>query len=165
MVATIATNAQSGVVDESFGNNGFVNTVINGTYNVTRATVLQPDGKIIVVGQAGKPSTYIAVAARFNTDGSIDTSFGEDGNVLMPIGTMKSFATDVALQADGKIVMSGYTWDNVTGNIFALRLNTDGTFDNTFGSNGVALVDNGSDVSEAVTIQDDGKVFGRWIFK
>lgn len=54
--------------------------------------------------------------------------------------------------------MSGYTWDNVTGNIFALRLNTDGTFDNTFGSNGVALVDNGSDVSEAVTIQDDGKI-------
>lgn len=158
MVATIATNAQSGVVDESFGNNGFVNTVINGTYNVTRATVLQPDGKIIVVGQAGEPSTYIAVAARFNSDGSFDTSFGEDGNVLMPIGSMKSFATDVALQADGKIVMSGYTWDNVTGNIFALRLNTDGTFDNTFGSNGVALVDNGSDVSEAVTIQDDGKI-------
>lgn len=158
MVAATATNAQSGAVDESFGNNGFVNTVINGTYNVTRATVVQPDGKIVVVGQAGEPSTYIAVAARFNTDGSIDTSFGEDGKVLMPIGSMKSFATDVALQADGKIVMSGYTWDNVTGDIFALRLNTDGTFDNSFGSNGVALVDNGSDVSEAVAIQDDGKI-------
>ncbi|WP_271393363.1 delta-60 repeat domain-containing protein [Aequorivita sinensis] len=52
--------------------------------------MLQPDGKIIVVGQAGEQSTYIAVAARFNTDGSIDTSFGEDGNVLMPIGSMKS---------------------------------------------------------------------------
>ncbi|WP_407933266.1 delta-60 repeat domain-containing protein [Aequorivita sinensis] len=67
-------------------------------------------------------------------------------------------ATDVALQADGKIVISGYTWDNITGDIFALRLNTDGTFDNSFGSNGVALVENGSDVSEAITIQDDGKV-------
>ena len=52
--------------------------------------MLQPDGKIIVVGQAGEPSTYIAVAARFNSDGSFDTSFGEDGNVLMPIGSMKS---------------------------------------------------------------------------
>lgn len=71
---------------------------------------------------------------------------------------MKSFATDVALQTDGKIVMSGYTWDNVTGDVFVIRLNTDGSLDNTFGTDGVALVSNSTDVTESIAVQSDGKI-------
>ena len=71
---------------------------------------------------------------------------------------MKSFATDVALQTDGKIVMSGYTWENVTGDVFVIRLNTDGSLDNTFGTDGVALVSNSTDVTESIAVQSDGKI-------
>lgn len=74
------------------------------------------------------------------------------------MGSMKSFATDVALQTDGKIVMSGYTWENVTGDVFVIRLNTDGSLDNTFGTDGVALVSNSTDVTESIAVQSDGKI-------
>src|SRR5690554_6731733 len=125
---------------------------------MTWGTVVQPDGKIVVVGQTGEPATYKAFAIRYNADGTLDTSFGVDGKHVFPIGSMKSFATDVALQADGKIVMSGYTWDNVTGDVFVIRLNTDGSLDNTFGTDGVALVSNSTDVTESIAVQSDGKI-------
>lgn len=158
LAVTSLSYAQSGVLDTSFGTNGFVNTVVNGTYNYSKGSIVQPDGKIVVVGQAGEASTYKAFATRYNTDGTLDTSFGTNGSQVVAVGPVKSFATDVALQADGKIVVSGYTWDDVTGDIFVIRFNADGTFDNTFGSDGISIADNSTDVSETVAIQNDGKI-------
>jgi len=153
LVSATVVNAQSGFLDPSFGTGGFANTEVDGTYSMTWGTVVQPDGKIVVVGQTGEPATYKAFAIRYNADGTLDTSFGVDGKHVFPIGSMKSFATDVALQADGKIVMSGYTWDNVTGDVFVIRLNTDGSLDNTFGTDGVALVSNSTDVTQSIAVQ------------
>jgi len=158
LVSVTVVNAQSGYLDTSFGTDGFVSTVVKGTYSMTWGTVVQPDGKIVVVGQTGEPATYKAFAIRYNTDGTLDTSFGVDGKQVLPIGSVKSFAIDVALQSDGKIVMSGYTWDNVTGDVFVIRLNTYGSLDNSFGTDGVALVNNSTDVTESIAIQTDGKI-------
>lgn len=151
--------SQSGILDTSFGQNGFVTTVINGTYNFSNATIVQDDGKILVCGRGGEPSTYKATVARYNTDGSLDNSFANNGTLVIPVGNVKSFATDIALQNDGKIVMSAYTWNDVKGEFAAIRLNSDGSFDSTFGNQGVKLISNqGSGVTQSLRIQDDGKI-------
>ncbi len=152
-------NSQSGVLDTSFGNDGFVTTVISGTYNAANSTVVQPDGKIIVVGQAGEPATYKATAARYNTDGSLDTSFGNAGKLLIPIGNAKSYATDVALQADGKIIIAGYTFDNIITQGAILRLNEDGSFDTSFGNQGTVKITTAErNLPESILILEDGKI-------
>tara|TARA_R100000306_G_scaffold25158_3_gene28216 strand:- start:1204 stop:1482 length:279 start_codon:yes stop_codon:yes gene_type:complete len=83
-------------LDLSFGNNGFATTQVSPTYNFATAIVVQPDGKIIVVGDSGEPATYRATVMRLNTDGSLDTSFGTTGNVTITIPSAKSFGMDVA---------------------------------------------------------------------
>lgn len=159
LVSVTVTNAQSGVLDPSFGNDGIVATVISGTYNLAHATVVQPDGKIIVVGQAGEPATYKVAVARYNTDGSLDTTFGNNGTLIIEVGPAKSYGTAVALQEDGKIVIGAYTWDNVTGDFALIRLNEDGSFDNSFGHSGIVIANsNRSEVSETMVILDDGKI-------
>ncbi|PWH87129.1 delta-60 repeat domain-containing protein [Brumimicrobium oceani] len=159
LFATFFVHSQSGVLDPTFGQNGFVTTVINGTYNFSNATIVQNDGKILVCGRAGEPSTYKATVARYNTDGSLDNSFANNGTLVIPIGNAKSFATDIALQNDGKIVMSAYTWNDVKGEFAAIRINSDGSFDSTFGNQGVQLISNsGSAVTQSLRIQDNGKI-------
>ena len=159
MVAATATNAQSGTLDVTFGTDGVVNTAVHSNYNMAETTVVQADGKILVAGSAGTPSSYQMAVARYNPDGSLDTSFAEDGTLRFQVGTLKSFVMDMAQQTDGKILLGGRTWDNVSGDFALVRLNEDGSFDDTFGTNGVALVETAeSEASEAITLLDDGKI-------
>lgn len=76
ILITPSVFAQSGTLDSSFGNNGFATTMVSPTYNFAYATIVQPDGKIIVVGDSGEPATYKTTVVRFNPDGTLDTSFG-----------------------------------------------------------------------------------------
>ena len=134
--------------------------MVSPTYNFAYATIVQPDGKIIVVGDSGEPATYKTTVVRFNPDGTLDTSFGTGGNVTITIPAAKSFGTDVALQVDGKIVVGARTWDNVSGNFVLARLNVNGSFDSSFGTNGVVVADSGgSDVSASLLIDDAGKIY------
>ncbi|RMA58743.1 T9SS type A sorting domain-containing protein [Ulvibacter antarcticus] len=158
LVSISITYAQSGTLDPTFGTNGIVTTVISGTFNFSAGTVVQSDGKIVVAGYAGEPSSYKAAVARYNTDGTLDTSYGNAGTLIIPVGANKSYATDVALQDDGKIVLGARTWDNVSGNFAVIRLNIDGTLDTSFGTGGLTIASNGNDVAETVAIQDDGKI-------
>ena len=159
LVSVTVTNAQSGVLDPTFGNAGIVLTEISPNNNYGEAVAVQADGKIVVAGYAGAPSTYKMAVARYNTDGSLDTSFGTNGTLNFPVGTAKSYVTGIAIQADGKIVLGGYTWDNISGDFALVRLNADGSFDNSFGNNGIVIVDSGdNEVAEVVTVLDDGKI-------
>lgn len=155
---TVAT-AQSGTLDPTFGTDGVVTTAVHSNYNMAETTVVQADGKILVAGTAGTPSTYQMAVARYNEDGSLDTSFGNDGTLRIPVGPLKSFVMDMAQQPDGKILLGGRTWDNVSGDFALLRLNEDGSFDDTFGTNGIALIQTPeTEASEAMTLLDDGKI-------
>lgn len=96
LLTAASGNAQSGTLDLSCGNNGFATTQVSPTYNFATATVVQPDGKIIVVGDSGEPATYKTTVLRLNTDGSLDTAFVTNGNVIIDIPSAKSFGMDVA---------------------------------------------------------------------
>ena len=154
-----------GSLDGSFGNNGVVVTSTNLGGDLAYALAIQPDGKILAAGTSITTRNEFAVV-RYNADGSLDTSFGGDGKVTTAIGLGSgAIAYAVALQADGKIVLAGYSTENPMGTDtdFALvRYNADGSLDTSFDNDGkvtTALTPAGSmDVVNAVVVQTDGKI-------
>ena len=148
--ALVRYNA-SGTVDTTFGTNGTVHTFISGGGDIPAAITIQPnDGKILLAGQAtpdGSSTDFALV--RYNTDGSLDASFGDKGKVTTSFGDGADEATGVAVQANGQIVVSGVSQldgngDNTGEDHFALaRYNPDGSLDTTFGplGNGTVTTD------------------------
>lgn len=97
--------------------------------------------------------------ARYIEDGTLDSSFGNEGTLRFNVGSLKSFVMDVVQQPDGKILLGGRTWNDVSGDFALVRLNEDGSFDSTFGDNGVSRLSTPeSEASEAIALLDDGKI-------
>lgn len=131
---------------------------------VGNAIAIQPDGKIVVAGYTGNGGRETDVLIlRYNPDGTLDNTFGDNGVVTYDSPTSEhDEARAVALQEDGKIVAVGYN-DKFEGyeleNVLVIRLNADGSLDNTFGTSGVVSTDvEVYDYGNAVAIQDDGKI-------
>ncbi len=130
---------------------------------------LQADGKIVMTGLTRRSKDQIAVA-RVNSDGSLDTSFDSDGVRrwgLNPANLSKDFGKAIAIQPDGKIIVTGETYSSsCTGtacdfNPFIVRLNSDGSSDTSFNNSAIGAADpvnirNSDDVKDLV-IQPDGK--------
>ena len=156
-----------GTLDSTFGRGGKVRTDFPGLAAVPSSVVIQSDGKIVVAGGAFPLFTFAGnfEVVRYNPDGSLDRSFGDNGIVTTTFAE-GSYASDVALQADGKIIAAGTVFvDFVIGEPsdtdFALaRYNTDGTLDATFGSGGLVTTDfvGMEDDAFSVLIQADGKI-------
>src|SRR5439155_13188760 len=97
----------AGTLDPSFGTGGMVNFNFSFT-DRAYASVLQPDGKVVVAGSTSPASTKAIALARFLPDGTLDTGFGTGGRVTTPaFNGSEAFAA--ALQADGKILTAGLT--------------------------------------------------------
>jgi uncharacterized delta-60 repeat protein len=143
-----------GSLDPSFDGDGKLTISLEGATTVD-AVAVQPDGKIVVAGSFVFGNVF--VVARFNSDGSPDTSFGSNGEVFTTFDGFGNRATSLAIQADGKIVVAGA---GGAGNDFILaRYNTDGTLDIGFGSGGRIATDfGGFDGANAVAVQSDGKI-------
>ncbi|WP_369274178.1 calcium-binding protein [Streptomyces sp. R11] len=121
-----------------------------------RDLALQPNGKIVMAGYAGQSFFDFAVA-RYNPDGSPDTSFSGDGKVTTDLGGY-NWGESVAVQSTGRIIVGGQSADR-----FALvRYNVDGSRDTTFGTGGVATTDFGgtAGVTDLVVQPDDRIVAG-----
>ncbi|HUK73986.1 MAG TPA: delta-60 repeat domain-containing protein [Candidatus Bathyarchaeia archaeon] len=151
--------AQAGQLDPTFGNGGIVTTDFGdqtGSNNAAtgNAALIQPDGKIVVVGAVpGSNGFPVAAVLRYNTNGSLDTSFGSGGIVNTPSIEDEPF-TSVALQADGKIVA-------VAGGFsaFVARYTTAGALDSTFGTGGIVqLAEINGTPACGVLIQPDGRI-------
>jgi len=164
-----------GTLDASFGSGGIVITDyvyesssdpgnFYSAYNEINAIALQSDGKIVVAGYAdisGDRGEDFAIA-RYNPNGTLDTTFGTGGFVLTDFGDTNDQATAIAIQADGKIVVAGIA-DRTGNKKFALaRYNNTGTPDTSFGTNGKVTTDvsseNNSGYATAMVIQSDGKI-------
>ena len=99
------------------------------------SVAIQSDGKIVAAGYSYNGSNNDFALVRYNTDGSLDTSFDSDGKVTTAIGSGNDYAYSVAIQSDGKIVAAGQY--NGSNDDFALvRYNTDGSLDTNFDSDG-----------------------------
>ncbi|MES2837630.1 MAG: T9SS type A sorting domain-containing protein [Bacteroidota bacterium] len=156
LLFTLTTFAQPGTLDSTFGNGGIVLSQMGNTFSSIHEMAIQDDGKIVAIGYA---LDDFAVA-RYNIDGSIDSSFGVNGSVTTSIGVQTSYANDVAIQNDGKIVVAGYCFNNDNTDFAVVRYNTDGSLDNTFDYDGIIITPIGSsnDQCYSVAIQGDGKI-------
>jgi uncharacterized delta-60 repeat protein len=159
LVVPFAAQAASGDLDASFSGDGRQVTDFGGDDSASDVA-LQEDGRIVVVGITDGATNRDFLVARYNTDGSLDTSFSDDGRQTTDFGDVDG-ATAVAIQSDGAIVVVGYT-----GDTFALaRYNPDGSLDKSFSDDGKqttafeepTVFQIGSR-GEAVAIQQDGKI-------
>jgi uncharacterized delta-60 repeat protein len=150
----------SGSLDTSFGTGGKVTTVLGTNYSSATAVAVQTDGKIVAVGESYDGTPFAFGLARYNVDGSLDTSFGTGGKVTTAFGTVGDTPLAVVIQTDGKIVAVGYS-NTSSGPVFALaRYKIDGSLDESFGPGGkvtTAIGTRGA-VAYAAAIQSDGKI-------
>ncbi|MFZ4524196.1 MAG: Ig-like domain-containing protein [Chlorobium sp.] len=130
-----------GTPDTSFDGDGKVTTSLS-QYDKGFSVVVQGDGKILVAGSAQWDATWGIALVRYNTDGSLDTSFGDKGKVTTKIydNTWKyAYGNDMTVQSDGKILVSGSIIRNTntdgynTSDIVVVRYNKDGSLDTDFG--------------------------------
>jgi len=174
-----------GTLDKTFGKSndgtpdGMVSYSIGSGNDTTRGTVIQADGKILVVGTSTSTITGTSgigsniVVERFNVDGTLDTTFGHDANsdgspdgvVSLDLDAGDDEGHAIAVQADGKIVIVGTRTVNNSKNIVVARLTDLGALDANFGvggadGNGVVTLDLGvnDDIANAVALQHDGKI-------
>lgn len=148
-------NLLDGSLDESFSNTDLPlpdskqHFEGSGMYNPIN---IQDNGKIILVGFTfDENNIKIPTVARFNSDGTFDTSFGEDGYYYgnNPYGFLALFESKT--QSDGRIILSDSRYRLV-------RLNSNGTLDTTFGDNGTVLINPNYWCVHNLTIQDDDKI-------
>ncbi len=152
----------NGSLDTSFSGDGVATTNRHNARHI-HAIALQPNGKIVVAGQAvdGTGRSDFALA-RYLRNGSLDRSFGDRGIVITDFGGPNDFATALVLQPDGKIVAVGRGDHAEPGGdlVFAAaRYRPDGRPDPTFGTNGrlTTFVATGY-FATAVARQSDGKI-------
>lgn len=93
---------------------------------------MQPDGKILVAGSSNSGSDWDFALARYNADGSLDTSFG-GGIVATAVGLSDDKGRGVAVQTDGKILVAGFSRSGINYDFALVRYNVDGSLDTGFG--------------------------------
>ena len=151
----------NGSLDTSFGGDGKVATNFLENDGIN-ALAIQLDGKIIALGYAFNNidvSTSDFTLARYNPDGSLDLSFDGDGKLTTDFFGLFDYATDIVLQPDGKILVTGHVGDITKTNIGVVRYNSNGSLDVSFDGDGKAITGfvYGA-AGEAIELQADGKI-------
>jgi uncharacterized delta-60 repeat protein len=151
-----------GTLDTSFGGDGKVTTNFTRRQDVAFGVAIQADGKIVAAGDAGlRTGNSRFGVARYNADGTLDTTFGGDGKVTTQFTRKDDPVSSLVIQADGRIVVAGgAAWNGTNGNFALARYNADGTLDTSFGGDGKVTSDFGGrrEFANAVTVQADGKL-------
>jgi uncharacterized delta-60 repeat protein len=136
--SVLTSTGQVGAFDTTFGVNGSAITYFGSTlldyFTITESVKLS-DGKIVGL-YSGNGYVFLK---RFNTDGSLDTTFGNNGGIMTYMPSYNITAVQIVLQTDGKLVVGGTT-NVIATKVFLLRYNPDGSIDTTFGTNGLALI-------------------------
>jgi trimeric autotransporter adhesin len=147
-------------VDDTFGSAGTVTTTFGNGADEAYGVIVQPDGKIVVVGGASNGTNVDMAIARYNANGSLDTSFDSDGRQLTAVGANDDIGFAVALQPDGKIVVAGGSSNGSNYDIAVVRYNTDGSLDTTFDTDGKVTTSIGSlnDFAYSLAVLSDGRI-------
>lgn len=167
----IARRTSDGSSDPSFGDgNGFIGDNMRGTDEQVVDIALLPDGRIIVAGWADEPGPGGGAdffVTKRNTDGSRDTSFGDNGRVFIDFdlqpqqgGPSRDLARDMLIDSQGRILVVGRTDAGASINFALARITATGQLDSTFGVNGRMITDfaGGLDSAEAVALTSTGAI-------
>jgi uncharacterized delta-60 repeat protein len=149
-----------GSLDTSFDGDGIVMTAIGGAADEIYGLVLQTDGKLVAAGRANTGSSNDFALARYNSDGSRDTSFDADGVVTTAIGLGADQAYAVAVGPNGNIIAAGLSSNGLNNDLAVVRYKSDGSLDTAFDSDGIVTtaVGGSNDEARALAIQSDRKI-------
>jgi len=154
-----AAQAAPGDLDPTFSGDGRQTTDFQGGSDDGQSMVRQPDGKVVVVGGTTQGSNGRFAVARYNLDGSLDPSFSGDGRQTVDFGAGNDGANGVALQTDGKIVVAGTATSGGRAKFGVVRLNANGSLDNTFSGDGRADTRIGDGwIGTDVALDQDGRI-------
>lgn len=162
-------------LDTSFGTNGKVVTeFFSGERARAWAMAIDGNGKIVVAGQAYNGSNLDFALARYNTDGTLDTSFNGppficvsgipcNGTLVTDFNGSDDAARAIAIQPNGKIVVAGTANNGIDDDFALARYNADGSLDTGFGIDGTGKITTGffsgeNDRVSAIALQTDGKI-------
>ena len=147
-------------MDTTFDVDGWVVTDFNNDTDNAYAVALQSDGKIILAGNAHKGLYYDFALARYNTDGSLDTTFNGDGRVTTDFFGICEWGHAVAIQSDGKIIIAGSAYNGDKMDFALARYTPNGSLDASFDGDGKVVTDffGGYDYGSSLAIQSNGKI-------
>lgn len=159
----LARYSEDGTLDRMFGGDGVVETRFGALSSRAFGVAIQADGRVVLAGNAfsleGQDNRF--ALARYLPSGALDRTFGDAGRVLTVFPAGPSFAQDVAVQPDGRIVAAGSVFTGFQGVQFALaRYLPDGTLDAGFGEGGLVETGfpGGESSGHALAIQPDGRI-------
>ncbi len=159
LLVVSSAQASPGALDTSFGTGGKVLTSFGTPDDEADDVALQKDGKIIAAGYAWIGGHGDFALARYNANGSLDTTFGTGGKVTTAVSPLNDWVNAIAIQPDGKIVAVGYYQVTGASKFVVVRYNANGSLDTGFGTGGDTVTAIGPNVSAyAVVLQPDGKI-------
>jgi uncharacterized delta-60 repeat protein len=152
--------AQDGALDLTFDADGIVTTTIGTSHERAFSVAIQSDGKIVAAGNSFNGAVVDFAVVRYNTDGSLDTSFDTDGMETTTFSPWDAYGVSAAIQADGKILVAGNIGNGANTDFILVRYNSDGSLDSSFGTDGVVTTGIGTygDFVYAMRIQSDEKI-------
>jgi uncharacterized delta-60 repeat protein len=152
-----------GSLDASFDGDGKVTTNFLGSnFSQVNSVLIQSDGKIVAAGYSYVGSFWDFAIARYNSDGSLDTTFDSDGLLTTPLSSRNDVINSLAIQSDGKFVAAGVSEQAGVNMFTVVRYNSNGSLDITFDTDGKVFtqVGNTASAATAIAIQTDGKIVG-----
>lgn len=155
----------NGSLDSTFNGTGISMTPVGPRDAESYGVAIQSDGKIIVVGASFNGVNSDLAIVRFNTNGTLDGTFGTNGQTIIDVAGANDLARSVAIQTDGKIVVAGNSFVGSNSDVVVIRLETNGLLDTDFdGNSGIGQgivttqVGTGNDFGYAVRIQPNGRI-------
>jgi len=156
----LARYLTTGTLDTSFNTSGIVTTAIGSFTDEAYDLGIQEDGKIVVAGRSNNGTNDDFALARYNSNGTLDSTFGSNGITTTAFGSANDIAWALGIQEDGKIVLAGQTYNGANYDFAMARYLSDGTLDSTFGTAGTVTtaIGSGHDYVHTLGIQTDGKI-------
>jgi len=151
----VARYLPNGTLDTSFAGTGKVSTDFFGANDSASGVAIQPNGNIVVVGTATNGTVTEFALARYLPNGTLDPSFGDNGEVANSFLGASDVGDGLAIQSNGQIVVVGN--DGGGGHSILARYNSNGSLDASFGTGGYVSVSNPG-YADALALQADGKI-------
>lgn len=147
----------NGILNNSFGTNGMFSLDFANGNDYATGIKWNSTGDIIVGGKAHNGSNYDFAIIAIDTNGNLISNFGNGGKKIFNFLNQDNFCEDLAIQTNGKIILTGSSGNSQ--DVLTIRLNTNGSLDPTFGTNGAKFTNyNGTDIVTSVVVQDDDNI-------
>lgn len=149
-----------GTLDSTFGTNGISRTLLNTTNEAIYDIALQSDGKIVAAGVISGTSNDDVAVFRYNSDGSLDTTFATNGKFIYDFASNHNYASSVVITSDNKLVIGGWYNNSASSSGFSpflMRLTDAGIFDTSFNTTGI-LIQTSDELINDVMLQSDNKI-------